>query len=42
MSRLLFSLGQLTLAVSGRRPDEAFHVRQEPQAGGNTVQWIVR
>ena len=27
----------LTPAVSGRRPAEAFHVQQEPQAGGGHV-----
>jgi hypothetical protein len=32
----------LTLAVSGRRPDEAFQVRQYPQTGGGHVHGVVR
>jgi hypothetical protein len=34
VSRGIFSGRSLTLAVSGRRPDEAFHVHPKPQAGG--------
>ena len=32
----------LTLAVSGRRLDEAFHVHSNPQAGGGLVHGVVR
>ena len=34
------SLGALTRPVTVGRPNETFQIYSNPQAGGNTVQWV--